>query len=636
MFTNLSSRATDVTSSTSSTRRRHSQVVPPCVGFQEDTFPTDSLRHILSLVGTLDGFGFTLLTSLSLHNNRSRSKDLWIFTGLSQTPSPESQSSSPLGSRTELQVPSSDRARERRRSHQAPAHSATATKGPSHTRAATESSISPLSQYLSTPGPISSKSGVVRKPAPRAQLPVSVAHSNASNFNLHDGEIPPARSAPSEELRLELQSSVGSAVDMTGIGTQKYGREPDVTLYQQAPSKVYSVSPGFTRHYPSMSASIMKASQPSESLQGVQTPLRTETPSPTREATTSTLHRSRHPPVKATPQPVTPLLSPGAFRDSAISSNTSQTVDIPSTWHGAGRARTPSGSGARNRDPKENVLPGAWVPASAEAKESKVTGDYFDESNAHSHALRPPLDRPEEQEVKVSVPELVHPKHRLPRSGEATLVSEPSRADIDRTKGTDHSPSTKSTLDKRDNDSHKAPTEGWVLVSYGQPSTTSASQAPKPTSQPRLRRKQSYPPTTSQKEKPPLVRSPYSTDARGAPTSSPVGNGHKKTPSNTNPSSMSAAAKAIVIIDAMQAKRKATSGDAPQSSFRKFFSLSRPDSPKSPSKESKVASSLSSGRGKGKMAESEDSLKKREGTRERWHVRRASEAAKGDRRMSVE
>lgn len=582
------------------------------------------------MLGTLDGFGFTLLTSLSL-NNRSRSKDLWLFTGLSQPTSLESQSSSPLGSRTELHAASYDKARERRRSYQASAHSPTTTNRPTHSRAATEGSLAALSH---NPPPISSKSGIVRKPAPRAQLPVSVTHSNGSNFNVHDGELPSAPSAPSE-LGIELQSSVGSAVDMTGIGTQKYGREPDMSLYQQAPSKVYSVSPGYTHHYPSMSASIMKASQPSESPAGVQTTGRTERSSTTREPHTSTTSlRSRHPPVKTTPQPVTPLLSPGAFRDSAISSNTGQTVDMPSTWPSAGKEHAHSGSGARSRDPKENVLPGTWVSASAETKASTTPGDYPDRSHAHIHALRPPLNlRPEEQEVKVGVPELVHPRHRLPRSGEATLVAEPPRMDTHRTKGVSQLPSpTKLTLDKRVNESSKTPAEGWVLVSYGQPSATSAPQVPKPTSRQSLRRKQSFPPTRLQK--PPLVRSPDSTGDRGAPVGSPAGNGHKKTASNPNPSSMSAAAKAIVIIDAMQAKRKATSGDAPQSSFRKFFSLNRPDSPKSPSKEDKVG--LSSGRGKGKMVESEDNTKKRERTRERWHVRRMSELPKSDRRMSVD
>ncbi|KAH9082023.1 hypothetical protein EDB83DRAFT_2670321 [Lactarius deliciosus] len=58
--------------------------------FQEDTFATDSLRHILSLLSSLDVFGFTLLTSLSL-NGRSRFKDLWVFLGLSQTIPTESR-----------------------------------------------------------------------------------------------------------------------------------------------------------------------------------------------------------------------------------------------------------------------------------------------------------------------------------------------------------------------------------------------------------------------------------------------------------------------------------------------------------------------------------------------------------------
>ena len=588
------------------------------------------------MLGTLDGFGFTLLTSLSL-NNRSRSKDLWIFTGPSQPTPLESQSSSPLGSRTELQAPPTDRARERRRSHQTPAHSPTSANRPSHTRAATESSLTALSHKPSTPSPISSKSGIVRKPAPRAQLPVSVAHSTGSNYNVNGEEIPSTHSAPSEELRMELQSDVGSAVDMTGVGTQKYGREPDASLYQQAPSKVYSVSPGFAHQYPSMSASIIKASQPSESLHGDQTSSgRTEIPSPTREAAASSISlRLRRPPVKATPQPATPLLSPGAFRDSALSSNAGQAADVPSTRPGAGRGHTRSGRRSRSRDREENVLPGALVLSSTETKGTKAPRDYPGDLDAHGLALGSPTNyRLEEQEVKVSVPEVVHPRHRLPRSGAATYVPEyvpePPHADTRRARVADQlPPPTKPIPNNGDDDSPKMPAEGWVLVNYGQPNMNGSPHGSMPTSRPSLRRKQSFPPTKLQK--PPLVRSPYSTGTRGAQTGSPVGNGHQKTPSNTNPSSMSAAAKAIVIIDAVQAKRKGTSGDAPQSGFRKFFSLSRPGSPKPPDNESKVA--LSSGRGKGKMMESEDNARRREETRERWHVRRMS---KSNRRMSVE
>ncbi|KAI0004278.1 hypothetical protein BJV74DRAFT_881428 [Russula compacta] len=596
--------------------------------FQEDTFATDSLRHILSLLGSLDGFGFTLLTSLSL-NSRSRSKDLWVFTGPSQAIPPESQSSSPLGTRTDLQVASSDKARGRRRSHPALTHSPTTENRPTHIRAATESSLVPSSHSPSPSGPVSSKSSIVRKPAPRAQLPVSVAQSTASNDNVHHEGILAAHSAPSEELRMELQSSVGSAVDMTGIGTQKYGRTggPDMSSYQQIPPKFYDISPGVANsHYPSMSASVMKASQPGGSPHGVQAAGRTEMSPTTREATSSLPSRSRHSPVKATLQPGTPLLSPGAFRDSALSSNTGQIVDVPPTWSGVGRENGHSGNGVHSHTLKENVLPGGWIPASAESKESRTPGDYPDELNAHNHALRSPhCLKPEEQEVKVSVPEVVYPRHRRARSGEATFVAGAHRTETHRTKGADRLP----PLTPRDNDIPKAPAEGWVLVSVGQPNMTSAPQTLKPASHAVLRRKQSFPPVASQK--PPFVRSPYSTGSRGALTGSPVGSGHKKAPTNSNPSSMSPAAKAIVIIDAMQAKRKATSGDAPQSSFRKFFSLSRPASPKSPSKEGGLA--LSSGGGKGKVVEQEDNIKKRDGTRERWRVR---EVRKSDRRMSVD
>ncbi|KAH9946698.1 hypothetical protein B0H21DRAFT_683395, partial [Amylocystis lapponica] len=70
--------------------------------FQEDTFAADSLHHILALLGSLDSHAFTLLTSLSLAN-RSRGKDLWIFTGPSEdVVTPESLNSSPANSSLEL------------------------------------------------------------------------------------------------------------------------------------------------------------------------------------------------------------------------------------------------------------------------------------------------------------------------------------------------------------------------------------------------------------------------------------------------------------------------------------------------------------------------------------------------------
>jgi len=101
---------------------------------------------------------------------------------------------------------------------------------------------------------------------------------------------------------------------------------------------------------------------------------------------------------------------------------------------------------------------------------------------------------------------------------------------------------------------------------------------------------------------------------------------------------MSPAAKAIVVFDAIETKqRKATTGDTSQSGFRKFFSLSRPDSPpsKSPGKERKLV--LSGGGSKSKLLEQEDDTNKHEGaSRERWRTRGTPEGRKSHRRMSVD
>lgn len=416
---------------------------------------------------------------------------------------------------------------------------------------------------------------------------------------------------------MELQSDVGSAVDMTGVGTQKYGRpgEPEKSLYQQT-SRFHSMTPGAANpYYPNMSTSVMNTMQPNGAPQGVQ-------PTPKRAVTTSSIPLRSRTQAKATSQPATPLLGPGAFRDSSLSSNTGQTADIASTWPGAGRGNGLSSIGIHGDD---HAVPGGWIPSSVETGEIKALGDHPNESNTHDHSLR----SPEEQEVKVGIAELVRPRRRLARSGEATFVPPAHHTDIRRTNDAErHYPPVRSTPDRREHDPPKSP-DGWVLVSVGQPSMTGAPQAPIPNSRPNLRRKQSFPPTKLQKQQ--HTGSPQSTGFRGATTGLPDDRGHRKMPSNPNPSSMSPAAKAIVIIDAVQAKRKVTSSDAPQSSFRKFFSLSRPGSPKSPTKEERPA--LSGGGAKGKTVERGDSYRRREGT---WRMRGTPEVTKSHRRISVD
>ena len=273
-----------------------------------------------------------------------------------------------------------------------------------------------------------------------------------------------------------------------------------------------------------------------------------------------------------------------AFRDSASSDSSDQTVEAPIAWTGARKDNGPSRGWSRSRDPKDNVLPDGWVSAPTGVKESKVPGDHTkpDESHKYRHSITT-FSQPEQQEAKTGIPELIYPTVQLARSRRTTLATETPRA----AKVPDRVPvpaPTYPTPDNRNRNPHKAPAEGWVLVNVAPPHMPSASpRASVPRPQYSLQRKQSFPPMSQ--VRPPPSHNPYSTGSREVPTDITVG-GHKEGRStNYKPSRMSPAAKAIGIFDAVQSRRKATSGDATQSSFRKFFSLSRRDSPgKSPSK----------------------------------------------------
>ena len=283
------------------------------------------------------------------------------------------------------------------------------------------------------------------------------------------------------------------------------------------------------------------------------------------------------------PRPPTPPLRRRASRDSASSDNSDQTVEAPIAWTGTRKENGPSLGWSRSRDPKDNVLPGGWVSAPTGVNESKVPGDHTNpnESHRYNHSTTP-HSQPEEQEAKVGIPELIYPTV-LRKSRRTSLGTET----FHRAKAPDRLPvpaPTYPTPDNRNRYPAKMPAEGWVLVNIAPPHIPSAPpQASIPRPQYSLQRKQSFPPMSQ--ERPLPSHNPYSTGSREVPTDITVG-GHKEGRStNNNPSRMSPAAKAIVILDAVQSKRKATSGDATQSGFRKFFSLSRRDSPgKSPSK----------------------------------------------------
>jgi hypothetical protein len=224
------------------------------IGFQADTFATDSLKYILSLLNALDARGFVLLTSLSL-SGRSRVKDLWIFTGPPPPTSGIGASTSIFYDSSAMQPISAQNSEKGlganlRRSTTGPTRrvpppysarspfshaldSKSSTAGGAaqgqHQRSATDGNINapPGGSYpppplppRSTPNPNSNAQtdqrnssrssfgsrNILRK-APRAQVPVSVV---------------------SEDLeRVTLPSSVGSsAVNMTGVGTGMAGWHP--------------------------------------------------------------------------------------------------------------------------------------------------------------------------------------------------------------------------------------------------------------------------------------------------------------------------------------------------------------------------------------------------------------------------
>ena len=78
-------------------------------GFQQGTFATDPLSPVLALLHSLDPYSVSLLTSLSF-TNRSREKDLWIFTGLVpdslpvETAEPNTVVSNIMGSRLQTEA----------------------------------------------------------------------------------------------------------------------------------------------------------------------------------------------------------------------------------------------------------------------------------------------------------------------------------------------------------------------------------------------------------------------------------------------------------------------------------------------------------------------------------------------------
>ncbi|KAG5644732.1 hypothetical protein DXG03_007861 [Asterophora parasitica] len=466
--------------------------------FQQDTFATDSLRHILALLSSLDAQSFTLLSSISL-TNRSRVKDLWVFTGPGSSATDDllrqdSANTSAFGG-SHLGGSHGDI----KRHAQSPDFAVLQQLGPApasytqHRRMATEPNASAPAQpqvyhhvravtedhitghgFQVTHGyhdpPIPHHPGLLRKPAPRAQVPVSVVHE--------------ADTHTVENIRANLPSTISSgAEDMTGVGAT--GFVPDV-LYTTSPFGTVAVpvappaqSPA---HGPPKHRSLTPPNRPRSPL----SPGTAQTTTPPSVLTSNPSPQSAH---DAFDQPASQLLGPGAFRDTSFSATSDSSYDIPIKWTGIGEAlaldqarsqvqpqnlkenETPASSHNKRQSSLGPMLPGAWQPTPIDEK-PEDTGGIMDQ--VHS-----PIAEGEKQdgsktpihEVRVASPELTRPDMHL-RKSEAALVG--MMAD------TNTPPLPVATAGTGVDSPSSGNGQGWVLVNVDSAPTPPVAESPTP------------------------------------------------------------------------------------------------------------------------------------------------------------
>ncbi|KAG6850826.1 hypothetical protein H0H93_008129 [Arthromyces matolae] len=380
--------------------------------FQTDTFSTDSLRHILTLLTSLDSHAFTLLSSISL-SNRSRVKDLWVFTGPGDSARqdgpdavehsskdvlngdiPQTQVSDPVGKITSPTGPVSQHKRfvsEPVASSSTPRHARTATdhaNGQNFT----------LTHGYRLDRPLMGPT-LLRKPAPRAQVPVSV---------VYEAE-PPA----TEPFRAHLPSTISTGVDnMTGVGTDGF-------IPREYHHPVHA--PGNTEGFPNTAeVSPVPSSLPPTNPRTVLRPVAIPQTPPPLTSDPILL------PPAASSETQTPsngeLLGPGAFRDSVTSNTSDTSFNIPIQWIGAveGRNEAPG----RKRSPKRNsstgpMLPGGWQPSPIEEKYQGSQEDHGGITTLpENKGIRTPIH---EVASRVVTPELTRPDMPT-RKSEAAVV----------------------------------------------------------------------------------------------------------------------------------------------------------------------------------------------------------------------
>ncbi|KAG8219949.1 hypothetical protein J3R82DRAFT_954 [Butyriboletus roseoflavus] len=554
--------------------------------FNEDTFATDSLHQILSLLTSLDGHACTMVASLSICG-RSRVKDLWVFIAPGSSDdqnwpeSPISQSGSMLDVRRSIRASTPEPGHNsdagiiptslHRRVATAPQHLLPPPNVPStphHMRAATETNGFPTP--FPAPSPLASPHGVpgigMRKPAPRAQVPVSV------DLNAHDDDD------EDDRYRTSLPSAVPSNCEnMTGVGTLNRNRflSKHVHTPNSGEPPETACDDGGTVHSPPERHTNNRSRSPSPHRR-----VSAMRPVSTRSKTPPLLTSHQRDPRTSSPPPSgslmgipraqdsvlgenPTLLSPGMFRirDSAFSSNsvdTTRSCDVPIVpirWTGLGKPE-----GIENIEEEQELfteeprphpvlhtpmLPGSWSMTQEEEASGANDSSKTDEATVRPDHGRHPDRSLHDVEVRVASPELV--RDGAVRKSEAGMIGMieprsppppipiPSGDSPGMSKGSCSAPASPTKTGSRSGSGN-----GWVLVNVegkdhanGHSSTPLAS--PTTLNQDRARR---------------------------------VSHINEKAP-------MSTTAKAIVIIDAKDGKSAKVRGGG--SGLRRLLSLSRPN-----------------------------------------------------------
>ena len=329
--------------------------------------------------------------------------------------------------------------------------------------------------------------------------------------------------------------------NMTGVGAT-----PDV-FYSTSPFGTEDTRPTATPVQPQgFSPSQITAEDP---LPRVDTPhayssATTEGSPPVAEQEHPTTPSSRD----TAPSLSGPLLSPGAFRDSAFSSSTEMSKEIPIKW--TGELAETFGTGDSSPKPIADrmssagpMLPGGWQATPIEEEDRELPPHSPTAANDGEGDM-PDL----KQNVRVASPEITDPDQHARQSEAGLMGMIPNEGSA--------VPRLNTEVGRtREESTTSGSGQGWVLVNVEgkQSATGAATESPEP------------------------MHGGQGSEFSGSTDPSPQ---QTNKPTSEN-ASMSPAAKAIVIIDAVDAKSKQKKEPPSTSRVRRFFSLSRKDSVRS-------------------------------------------------------